>query len=125
MSPEVEKWLLKYMLDRLNQCWGWSPGRKAALKRASMGWCIDALGSFEGWRCEECATGPLRRDLRQVDHIIPRGKRPTTLQELPEYAERTIVEEDKLRVLCLPCHSVHTKRQAGERAKKKREAKKK
>jgi 5-methylcytosine-specific restriction endonuclease McrA len=115
VSPKDEQQLLKYLLSRLQQIWGWSECRKSALKRCER-WTAEGLR----WECESC--GKLcRREERDVDHVIARGSRPKLLSEFETYVRRTIVLPEQLKVLCKPCHKPKT----AADGKKRRAAKKK
>jgi len=54
------------------------------------------------YQCSQCKQWHPQKNV-EVDHIVPCGK----LQEyndLPGFVERMFVGEDKLRLVCKPCH---------------------
>lgn len=112
-SPEQEKWILKYLMSRLTQCWGWWPERRYVLDRARRG--------PAHWECSECGRICTQSE-REVDHIVARGPRPKSLAEFLPYVERTLCDRTNLRVLCkATCHRKKTASDAKARAKKRRE----
>jgi 5-methylcytosine-specific restriction endonuclease McrA len=112
VSPELEKWILKYLLSRLTQMWGWHVERRAVLDAARVG--------FDKWRCAECGKVCGRTE-REVDHVIARGPRPKTLKEFEPYVRATLCSRENLRVLCKPCHKVKTAADGKKRRASKRE----
>lgn len=67
------------------------------------------------WECSECGELVAERD---VDHVDPVGKLPTTEEELPAWVGRLFCDLSNIRILCKPCHKKVSAKQAGKRAKK-------
>lgn len=105
MTPQIEKWILKYLLARLGEMWGWYGPRKLVKQRALVmphgGRVKDAM-----YRCQECK---LLSEKVQIDHKVAKGPAPQKLVDLPAYLERYFCSEENLQALCLPCHKLKTK----------------
>lgn len=64
------------------------------------------------YKCSQCSKWYKAKEV-EVDHIEPAG-RLGDFDDLPGFVERLFVGEDKLRVVCKPCHKTLT---AAERKK--------
>lgn len=102
MQPEVEAFLLKYLLNRLDKMWAWHGPRKAC-KKAS---CIGRINGIEHFRCAACKLAVAKVE---IDHIAAKGKRPRKLNELIPYIERYFCDITNLQSLCVACHKHKTK----------------
>jgi hypothetical protein len=105
-----DKWILKYLMSRLSEMWGWWPPRREVLD-AAFTWHEGKMK----WRCATCPT-LCERGEREVDHIDPVGPRPKVLSEYMPYADRKLCPKENLRVLCKPCHKSKTGGEAKARA---------
>lgn len=108
MTPLQEKWVIKYLLARLDQMWGWWPPRKAVKQRSLVmpqgGGRVKLKDALH--RCEVCK---LQVDKVQIDHKVAKGSAPQKLVDLVPYILRYLCSEDNLQALCLPCHKLKTK----------------
>lgn len=104
MTPQLEKWILKYLLGRLSQMWQWHVPRKQCKQRAYIG-----RGPLQQhlWVCASCNQ---KSDTVQVDHIVAKGAAPVKLSELESYIDKYFCPVDNLQCLCIECHRVKTKK---------------
>lgn len=119
MARKIEPWYFKYIRRTVRQIFIWSPERRLAKKRASVG--------TELFRCEKCGIQPLTGKEKAIDHIIP-------CEDVRGFEEgggwngfitRTLgVTKEGLQILCLPCHKAKSKLENAERARYRREKKK-
>ena len=93
-------WYHKYIIQRINQVWGWCPERRKAKARATTG--KDARGN-ELFRCELCQVAGLRRTDVEIDHKVPRVN-PLGWDGYDNFIVRTFAPASELQILCKPCH---------------------
>lgn len=111
--PDWSKTLDGYFLSFARKTFRWSPGYKAALKRAF----VEKRDGIEYYRCE--SKGEIvPRDQKQVDHIEPVVPVGAPWDRLWDgIRTRMFVTEDKLQVLCKPCHRKKTNSENSQRVK--------
>jgi len=96
---------------------------RSALRKAFTRWppkytCLnnaktlyDGDNNRQKWQyeCAECGNSFMQKEV-ECDHIIPAGSLKD-YSDLHGFVERLFVSEDKLRILCKPCHKAITKRE--------------
>jgi len=60
------------------------------------------------YECAECGDAFMQKEV-EVDHIIPAGSLKG-YTDLPGFVERLFVSEDKMQVVCKPCHKAKTQK---------------
>ena len=58
------------------------------------------------YQCEECRQWFQAKEV-QVDHKVPAGSL-NKYEDLPAFVSKLFVGEDKLAILCKPCHQIKT-----------------
>jgi 5-methylcytosine-specific restriction endonuclease McrA len=101
----------KYILNYINQVWGWNQHRKAAKLRA-------VVGPFD-FRCEACNKQPLPRKGVEIDHIQP-VVNPAGWDGWDNLIKRKFVSAEGLQVLCRDCHTKKSTVENAERRRRKR-----
>lgn len=86
-----------YIKSALRRVWGRSRQRQQALKTAKV--------EYGKYRCADC-DGIFRRKEINVDHTNPVG----AFKNFDLYIERLFCDAKGLRILCVACHKIKTKK---------------
>lgn len=107
----MDKRMRARYIAAIKRVWSWySPGRKQAI--------VNAQAYIGIVYCAVCG-GQFKKTETQVDHIEPTV--PTKeVSDWNMFFERLEVSDDKLQVLCKPCHQEKTLAENAERRKQKR-----
>ncbi len=95
-----------FCIQILRRRWKQSPMASIAKQKARRG-----RGKYECAGCKELFS---ERDM-QLDHIDPVVDPSTGYIDLDTYANRLFCDDNKLQMLCKPCHSIKTKAENIER----------
>lgn len=60
---------------------------------------------------------PFAREDMQVDHVVPKGSVPRTIDGWVDYLKKYFCEPANLMSVCIPDHEAKSAREAGERKK--------
>jgi 5-methylcytosine-specific restriction endonuclease McrA len=112
-------WYFYYLVAAISKIWSWSPARREALSKASVG---------DSKKCATCGiviaptTKTTKRGKKrkssgvEVDHIDPCVSPATGFTTWDDYIHRKLgVTVDGLQILCLPCHKAKSAKEDKQR----------
>ena len=91
----------QFIRSALRKAWSKWPPKFAVLKNGRR--IVTGKRHKYEYKCAECKKWYQQKEV-QVDHKSPTG----TDKDWNTFIERLFVDEDKLQVLCKPCHAVKT-----------------
>ena len=116
--PEYPKWTearyKQFIRSGLRKLWQRWPPRHDKLKNNRVK--VEGKKHKYEIQCEHCKEW-FPQTYIDVDHIIPAG----SSDDWNAFIDRLFVGEDKLALVCRPCHKIKSKSEAQERTKDERE----
>lgn len=103
LNSPIPKDIKKLLVPVLRKYWKYWPTRNQAIKNSRV-----ARGNYQ---CAMCKVSTFKRTELHVDHIDPVQtlyNKLETWYDMIMFISRLFVSEDKLQVLCAPCHTVKT-----------------
>lgn len=123
--PAYKEWttarffgFLRSGLRRMYSRW---PPKYKAMAKAKRDYKGEGRQKYE-YKCNKCNKYHPQKNV-EVDHLTPCGSL-SSYEDLPGFVERLFVSEDKLQILCKPCHKEITAAQRAASVQQRQKMKK-